>query len=71
MTHPHHWRIAEPEGPTSQGVCLDCGEERTFRNTGPDLGNPDGWRHTSRTRFGAGIDSIIEMRWTTRGEYVR
>jgi hypothetical protein len=30
--HAHHWKIEEAEGPTSQGHCLDCGAERTFRN---------------------------------------
>jgi len=31
-THVHHWLIEEPLGPTSLGVCRDCGAERTFRN---------------------------------------
>ena len=30
--HAHHWMIEEAEGPTSQGQCLECGAERTFRN---------------------------------------
>ena len=28
----HHWRIAEANGPTSLGVCSDCGQARYFRN---------------------------------------
>lgn len=72
MTHAHHWIIDTPDGPTSPGTCIECGESRTFRNWG--TGNaPEGWRGLSQRRqaFDAGIDSIIEMRWTTRGEYVR
>ncbi len=30
--HAHHWRIAEPEGPTSQGICVGCHSTREFRN---------------------------------------
>lgn len=28
----HHWLIAPPEGPTSEGVCRKCGERREFSN---------------------------------------
>ena len=28
----HHWLIAPPSGPTSKGVCRDCGATREFRN---------------------------------------
>lgn len=28
----HHWLIEPPKGPTSQGVCRLCGEERAFQN---------------------------------------
>lgn len=34
----HFWRIAPPEGPTSEGVCLWCGAERTFLNSLDDYG---------------------------------
>ena len=30
--HSHFWCIDPPSGPTSIGVCRDCGEKRTFRN---------------------------------------
>ena len=30
--HAHRWRIAEPSGQTSQGVCRYCGATRQFRN---------------------------------------
>lgn len=30
--HAHHWRIEEPNGPTSHGVCRHCGAERDFPN---------------------------------------
>lgn len=29
----HHWRIARPQGEFSDGVCLNCGETRSFRNS--------------------------------------
>ena len=29
----HRWRIAEPEGPTSPGVCGLCGAQREFQNS--------------------------------------
>ena len=32
----HHWRIATPQGEFSDGVCLNCGETRVFRNWEPD-----------------------------------
>ena len=28
----HHWVIDRPAGPTSKGVCRECGEEREFQN---------------------------------------
>ena len=28
----HHWVIEKPAGPTSKGVCRECGEEREFQN---------------------------------------
>ena len=28
----HHWLIESPGGPTSNGVCRNCGSERVFRN---------------------------------------
>ena len=32
MTCNHHWEIAPPEGPTSEGVCLKCGMTKPFPN---------------------------------------
>lgn len=29
----HHWSIEPPNGPTSRGTCLKCGEVREFRNS--------------------------------------
>lgn len=29
----HHWVIETSVGPTSNGVCRRCGEERKFENT--------------------------------------
>lgn len=30
---PHHWVIEKPDGETSNGTCLKCGEMRPFRNS--------------------------------------
>lgn len=30
--HFHHWKIEEPNGQVSQGVCKVCGETREFNN---------------------------------------
>ncbi len=35
--HKHHWRIGEPNGPTSEGCCNGCGARRPFNNWLPDL----------------------------------
>ena len=29
----HHWNIAEPNGPISEGVCKNCGEKKEFQNS--------------------------------------
>ncbi len=29
----HHWVIAAPNGPTSEGVCQRCGHQRAFVNS--------------------------------------
>jgi hypothetical protein len=29
----HHWLIESPGGPTSAGMCRDCGEIRDFKNS--------------------------------------
>ena len=29
----HHWQIEAATGPTSPGVCLNCGERREFKNS--------------------------------------
>jgi len=28
----HHWVIEKPAGPTSKGICRQCGETRDFQN---------------------------------------
>lgn len=33
MSHAHHWRIGEADGPTSDGQCLTCGATREFQNS--------------------------------------
>ena len=30
--HFHRWRIGEPGGPTSEGVCKVCGATKMFKN---------------------------------------
>ncbi len=31
--HTHHWLIGNQDGPSSPGVCKDCGERRDFSNS--------------------------------------
>ena len=35
--HFHRWRIEEPNGPVSRGVCKDCGAEKQFKNWLSDM----------------------------------
>lgn len=35
--HFHRWRIDEPNGPTSRGVCKVCGAEKEFKNWLSDM----------------------------------
>ncbi len=35
--HLHRWRIEEPNGPTSTGVCKVCGTEKIFKNWLSDM----------------------------------
>lgn len=30
---PHHWGIASPNGPTSEGTCKKCGTSKAHRNS--------------------------------------
>jgi len=36
----HHWLIAVPNGPISQGVCQRCGDQREFQNSEPQYSWP-------------------------------
>jgi hypothetical protein len=31
--HTHHWLIGNQDGPSSTGVCKECGESREFSNS--------------------------------------
>ncbi|MEX0783109.1 MAG: hypothetical protein WD557_10695 [Dehalococcoidia bacterium] len=35
--HFHRWRIEEPDGPKSRGVCKVCGVEKEFKNWLSDM----------------------------------
>jgi hypothetical protein len=35
--HFHRWRIDEPNGPTSTGVCKECGVAKQFKNWLSDM----------------------------------
>ena len=35
--HLHRWRIDEPNGPKSAGVCKICGQTKEFRNWLSDM----------------------------------
>ena len=43
----HYWKIPSPEGPTSVGVCRDCGEQREFKNVLDDSDQYD-WNHPAQ-----------------------
>ena len=34
----HHWEIAVPEGPISEGVCKKCHATKEFKNSVAELG---------------------------------
>jgi len=54
----HHWIIETPSGPTSEGTCKNCGDERQFSNSSVDGIYPS-------RRFGDGVD----LTQTQGGEY--
>lgn len=35
--HTHWWKISEPNGPTSEGICKHCGRAKEFRNSFEDV----------------------------------
>lgn len=35
--HFHRWRIEEPNGPMSRGICKVCGTEKQFKNWLSDM----------------------------------
>ncbi|MCC6382367.1 MAG: hypothetical protein IT304_07645 [Dehalococcoidia bacterium] len=35
--HYHRWRIEEPNGPVSTGVCKICGQTKQFKNWLSDM----------------------------------
>jgi hypothetical protein len=37
VTCRHRWRIDEPDGPRSLGICQRCGSERMFTNWDADM----------------------------------
>lgn len=46
----HHWMIASPNGPVSEGVCKLCGERSEFRNSMPISGWDRQGAKTQRVR---------------------
>ena len=53
--HQHTWMITSPNGPTSRGVCRDCGEVREdFKNSvGPEY-NPWAWERRKQQAIADG-----------------
>lgn len=37
VDHYHRWRIDEPNGPVSVGVCRECGTTKEFKNWLSDM----------------------------------
>ena len=46
----HTWIIDSPNGPTSRGVCKECGEKAEFRNSIPISGWDRESSHRRRAR---------------------
>ena len=42
----HHWMIAVPNGPISEGVCKRCGQVSAFQNSSPEIR----WLHGNTER---------------------
>ena len=58
----HNWVLASPNGSTSPGECVKCGERRRFANSFPDLertNNSDLFGERSR-RGPRGLDAYVE-----------
>lgn len=71
--HIHRWRLAEPNGPTSVGNCLVCGDVRAFTNTPADTYLDFAERAWNRRGTGAAVvspeRSITRARgWQLRGD---
>ena len=45
----HHWVIAVPNGPISEGVCQRCGDHREFQNSAPEVRWSPGTQAGKRT----------------------
>lgn len=47
----HHWLINTPNGATSTGRCLKCGEKRAFKNYAGDQFNRTLYRDLGPRRY--------------------
>ena len=46
----HEWLIDSPNGPTSRGVCMNCGEKSEFKNSMPISGWDRSGGHARRAK---------------------
>ena len=49
----HHWIIATPNGPFSEGECQRCGHQREFQNSSPEY-------HWPATRDPSATDQAVQ-----------
>ena len=49
----HHWLIATPNGPVSEGVCQRCGHRREFQNSSPEY-------HWPATKVAGSTDKAVK-----------
>ena len=71
----HHWDIAAPDGPTSAGVCLNCGDTKEFTNhIGLDQiygKQSGGLSHYLTNRINDEIEGDIRLAQTVTHDYTR
>lgn len=67
----HHWRIDEPNGPVSEGVCQKCGVVRMFVNSDLLDGAYGPLSDQERRKRAAKARQRIVTKPARRGEYRR
>jgi len=63
--HAHHWMIGVQNGPSSEGVCKECGERRDFLNGFARIGSSwiDGQPRSARTGPAAPDTTLLNAQY--------